>query len=303
MYDSILVPTDGSEHATRAAEHARALADAFDATLHLVNVVDVAAAAGPFDAGGVDDEFVERCKAKGRETVRSTEAEAEAELGESERLRTDVVTGRPSDTILEYADDHGVDLIAMGTHGRSGLRRYVAGSVAERVVRCADLPVLTVRATDRSRVGDGYDDVLIPTDGSEHAAAAAEHGISIARTSGARVHAVHVVDVRAASATPRVTLPTTLMERLTAAGEEATETVASRARDAGLDATTHVTEGFPARDVLSYADENGVDLVAMGTAGRTGVERYLVGSTTGQVIRRAEPPVLSVRGGDAGSDS
>jgi len=179
------------------------------------------------------------------------------------------------DAILDYAEDHEIDLIAMGTHGRSGIRRYIAGSVAERVVRRLKVPVLTVRKTERSRVDDGYDDVLVPVDGSDHAIAAADHAIAIAQLLDARIHAVHVVDVGAASTTPRVTPPTTLVEQLRTAGEVAIDAVTTRANDAGVDVTTAVHEGFPARDLLAYADDHDVDLIAMGTAGRTGLDRFL----------------------------
>ncbi|SNZ17973.1 Nucleotide-binding universal stress protein, UspA family [Natronoarchaeum philippinense] len=299
MYDRILVPTDGSEHARRAAAHAESLASAFDATLHIVSVVDLQAAAGPFDAGGLEPEFVERLDANGRELVEST---VDA-LDGSADVHTEIVRGRPADSILEYAADNGVGLIAMGTHGRSGIRRYVAGSVAESVVRRADVPVFTVRATDRSRLDDGYDDVLVPTDGSEHALAAAEHAVALAGASGARIHALNVVDVGVASSSPDLTPPTTLLDQLRDAGERATDAVAERADEAGLDAETEVREGFPAQTVVEYADEADIDLIAMGTAGRSGIGRHLVGSTAAKVIRRAEMPVLSTTAGDRSPDA
>ena len=290
MYDTILVPTDGSEHAVRAAEHALYLADAFDAVVHVVNAVDLQAEAGPFSAGGVDDEFVDRLTERGRETV----AEIEAMVDASARIETAVVEGPPAEAILDYAADSDADLLAMGTHGRTGVSRYVWGSVAERVVRQAPVPVLTVRETARSRVGDGYDDVLVPTDGSESATAAVDHGLAIAAAAGARVHALNVIDVGDAATTPSVSPPTELLTDLEAEGERATEEIAARAREAGLDAVTEVREGYPADDVLDYVDDNDVDLVAMGTQGRTGLNRYLLGSTAERVVRHAEVPVVAV---------
>jgi nucleotide-binding universal stress UspA family protein len=290
MYDTVLVPSDGSEHAVRAAEHGTYLARAFDATVHLLHVVDVQAAAGIFDAGGVDAAFVERLEAEGEAALDAVEAVA----GDADRVRTASVRGDPSGSILEYADEHGVDLIAMGTHGRTGLGRYVAGSVTERVVRLAEVPVLTVRATERSRVDGDYTDVLVPTDGSEHAAAAVEHGVGIAERTGARVHAVSVVDVSRLGSSPEFAPVAELREQLAAAAERATEAVATRAEEAGLDAVTAVREGRPSRALLAYADERDVDLIAMGTRGRTGIERYLLGSTTARTVRRAEVPVLAV---------
>jgi nucleotide-binding universal stress UspA family protein len=284
------VPTDGSEHAVRAAEHGLFLARAFDATVHVVNVVDVQAAAGPFGAGGVDQAYVDRLEAEGERTVEAVTAVAEA----ADAVETAIVRGRPTDAILDYVDAHGVDLIAMGTHGRTGVERYVAGSVAERVVRRSDVPVLTARATDRSRVGDGYEEVLVPTDGSEAATRAVEHAVAVASRTDARVHAVSLVDVGGFAAGPDYNPPIELVHYLEEAGERATERVAERARAAGVEVVTAVREGSPARGLLDYADEHDVDLVAMATAGRTGLSRYLLGSTTERVVRHADVPVLTV---------
>lgn len=294
MYDTLLVPTDGSEHARRATEHALSVARAFDATVHLVTVVDIESEAGLFSAGGVSDEFIERHKDQARETVADLEALAEP----GDDVRTAVVEGKISEEILNYADENDADLVFMGTHGRTGLNRYVTGSVTERVVRLSDVPVFTVRATERSVVADGYDRILIPTDGSDCAAAAVTHGIAIAKEYGATVHAVNVMDVRSMTSTDEVPPQTTLIETFEEQGEKATEAVAERVREAGLDATTAVRKGTPAVGLLDYADENDIDLVTMGTHGRSGFERYFLGSTTAKVVRTAEIPVLSVRSPD-----
>lgn len=290
MYDTILVPTDGSGHSVRAAEHGYYLARLFDATVHVINVVDVQRAGGMFDAGGVDQAFVDRLKEEGKEAVETVEAVGD----ERDAVKTAVVTGDPAETILEYADDHGADMIAMGTHGRTGLDRYVAGSVTERVVRLATVPVLTVRATDRSRIAGDYDDVLVPTDGSETAAAAVDHGLAIAQPADARIHAVNIVDVGGLVASPDNTPPPEVLERLTSEAEAMTDRIATHARELELEAVTAVREGFPARDLLEYTEENDIDLVAMGTAGRTGLNRYLLGSTTERLIRHAEMPVVAI---------
>lgn len=290
MYDTIIVPTDGSEHAIRAAEHGLSLARGFGATVHVVSAVDVRSAAGLFDAGGVDEEFVERLEAE-----RETAIEAvEAVLREYERVETALVDGDPVSAILEYAAEQDADLIAMGIQGRTGLNRYFSGSVTERVVRLSDIPVLTVRANDRTQVDAEYDDILLPTDGSDAAASAIEHGLAVAGRFDARVHAVHVVDIRNVAASAEYTLPSEVIERFRSRGQTATERIATRAGNAGIDAVTAVPEGSPASELLVYGDENDVDLIAMGTTGRSGLERVLLGSTTERVIRRADMPVLAV---------
>ena len=289
MYDTILVPTDGSEHAIRAAEHARYLARAFDATVHVVSAADIQTAGGMFNAGGVDQQFIERIEGQNEEAIATTEAAFEGDV-----IETTVLRGKPADAILEYADEHGVDLISMGTHGRTGVSRYVAGSVTERVVRQASCPVLTSKAIERSELTNDYGDVLIPTDGSDAASMAIDHGIDIAKKAGARVHAVNIIDAGAVTLTPGYSAPPEVTERFEAEGERATEEIATRAADIGLDVTTSVYEGLPARDLLDYADEHKIDLIAMATTGRTGLNRYLLGSTAERVIRHAKMPVLAI---------
>ena len=290
MYDHILAPTDGSEHADRAADHAALLAEAFDATVHLLRVVDIEAAAGPFSAGGVDDEYIEQRTAGEREAL----SERRATIPEEIPVQTAVTTGSPAEGILEYVRETDIDLVVMGTHGRSGLRRYLTGSVAERVLRLSPVPVLTVRATEASAVGSGYGEILVPTDGSERAAAAVAHALAIADTYGGTVHAVNVVNVGDVSTGAEVGVPAEFLEELEAAGADATEAVATEARAAGVDVVTEVLTGRPKHELLAYVDDHDIDLVVMGTHGRTGLDRVLLGSTSEALVRRAEVPVLTV---------
>lgn len=290
MYDTVLIPTDGSEHAVRAAEHGLHVARQFDATVHVVNVIDVQSEGGLFSAGGVDEEFIDRLEAKGMKKIRDIDG---LPL-DDDRVHAEVIRGKPSKAILDYAGEHDADLLFMGTHGRAGLDRYVTGSVTERVVRLSDAPVFTVRATDRA-VADDYDRILIPTDGSDCALRAADHGIAFAEAYDATVHTLNVVDIRSVAASSDITPPTAMVKRLQERGREATDEIAARAREAGLDAVTAVREDAPANGVLEYADEQDVDLTTMGTHGRSGLDRLLLGSTTAKVIRKSPAPVLSVR--------
>lgn len=290
MYNSMLVPTDGSEHASRAAEHAGYLAELFDATVHGLSVVDVQAAAGAFNAGGLDESYIARLEADGERAVEAVEAAVEG----TAPVRTAVVRGRPDEAILDYADENGIDLVVMGTHGRTGLTRYVAGSVTERVLRLADVPVVTIRTVEERAARSEYEEVLVPTDGSEYAEMSVDHGLAVAEAADARVHAVNVVDLGSMTASVPYTLPDDVIVRMEADGETETEQVASRARERGLDAVTDVRRGAAARTLLDYVDQEDIDLVSMGTAGRTGLDRYLLGSTTEQLVRRSDAPVLAV---------
>jgi nucleotide-binding universal stress UspA family protein len=289
MYDTIVVPTDGSEHAITAAGHAAAFARRFDATAHVLAIVDVQGAAGPFDAGGVTETFVERLEDRADDDLAATVAAMDGDSVTTARVR-----GGPSEAILEYADDQGADLLAMGTHGRTGVDRYVAGSVTERVLRRSAAPVLTARAVDGAPQAGEYDDVVVPTDGSDAATAAVDHAIAVATEHAATVHAVSVVDVTVSLGVPDTSVPPTTVEIHEERAEAAVEAVADRAREADLDAETAVVTGSPASSILDYAADRDVDLLAMGTTGQTGLSRHLLGSTTERVVRHAERPVVAV---------
>ncbi|MFC4437450.1 MULTISPECIES: universal stress protein [Natrialbaceae] len=139
MYDRILLPTDGGAPAEQALETALDLAEQYEAELHLLNVVDTTIFAGEVETGPVIEQFEQT----GSATV-ETLVEEVCEQGH-DRVAGRVVHGRPHSGILSYAEKNDIDLIVMGTHGRTGLDRYLLGSVTEKVVRLADVPVLTVR--------------------------------------------------------------------------------------------------------------------------------------------------------------
>ena len=142
MYSEILLPTDGEPASKVALEHAVELADRYDARLHVLYVVDTAAYAS-FDAGA--ETIVSALRDQGEDAVESTVETADAA---GVQTVSEVVSGSPHTEIVEYAANNGVDLVVMGTHGRTGLDRYLLGSVTERVVRTAETPVLTVHPPD-----------------------------------------------------------------------------------------------------------------------------------------------------------
>lgn len=139
MYDRILIPTDGSPAAEAAIEHAIDIAEKYDATVHALFVVD-GAAYSTLEAGA--EIVMDALESEGERAV-----ERIAEIAENTGIdcETTVTSGTAYRTIREYIEDHDVDLVVMGTHGRRGIDRYLLGSVTERVVRTSDIPVLTVR--------------------------------------------------------------------------------------------------------------------------------------------------------------
>lgn len=148
MYQTILLPTDGTPGTKQVAERAFDLASKYDATIQALNAILDVHPEGSSDLEehtlGVDlGNLRADLEKKGQATVAEIDAWAD-EAGVP--CVTDVVIGGPPDeAILEYADEHDVDIIVMGTHGRTGLARWLGGSVAEDVVRHAEIPVLSVR--------------------------------------------------------------------------------------------------------------------------------------------------------------
>ena len=139
-----------------------------------------------------------------------------------------------------------------------------------------------------------YENILVPTDGSKGAKRGAEHAIDLAKRYDATVHVLYVLDERIHGGTPALSSDEVFFEKLEDDGRDVLAKISSEVEYAGLDATTSCVRGVPYEKILEYADENDVDLIAMGTSGRSGLDRYLLGSTTAKTVRRSEIPVLSV---------
>ncbi|QLK26403.1 universal stress protein [Natrinema zhouii] len=290
MPNRLLVPTDGSDSATAALEHALDVAAEREATVHLLNVADTKEPS--LTRLGTD--VVDVLEQEGNDIVSDAAAMAE-DRGVS--VVTDVVQGDPRQVIVEYATTEEFDLVAMGAHGRRGLGEYVLGSVTDHVVNRSSVPVLTVRAADEVTPRFPYTDVLVPTDGSGHATAALELAATVADRHGAKLHLLSVVDelpevIDAGSAA--------LSEQLEDNVQQVLDDAASTATQAGVDdVTTTIAAGSVPREVTTYADEEGIDLIVMGTHGHTGLDRHLLGSFTERVIRTSPVPVLTTQTHDA----
>ena len=135
-----------------------------------------------------------------------------------------------------------------------------------------------------------YERVLHPTDGSDAADAAAADAMELADRYDAPLHVLYVVDVTVGHATDAHAGQ--VVEELESIGREHVESVTERARQAGVDVTSEIQEGTPATTIVETTEPG--DVVVMGTHGRSGLDRYLVGSTTEKVIRSVDVPVLTV---------
>jgi nucleotide-binding universal stress UspA family protein len=137
-----------------------------------------------------------------------------------------------------------------------------------------------------------YDDILLPTDGSAGMEGVIDHAGRLAAEHGARVHALYVVDTASLSDLPVEGGFEGVSRQLSTEGERALDAVEERL-EAPVERT--LREGSPAREIVAYAAEEGCDVVVMGTHGRTGVDRLILGSVAERVVRSSPVPVLTVR--------
>lgn len=286
--DRVLVPIEEGPQARAALDHALDVAIERGATVHLLNVADTNEPSLVRIEGSVVDVLEE----EGTEVVEDARRVA-AERGVS--VTTAVRQGDPASVIAEYADGVGIDLIVMGTHARSRLESVFVGSTTTGVVRSSDRPVLAVR--EDANGSYPYEGVLVPTDGSAVATAAVETAARLARRHGATLHVLSVlddsvIDHEAAGLTDALE---------TSVAEIASE-AAGTATDAGVESVTMAVEfGSVPETIREYAASEPVDLVVMGSHGRTGIREHVLGSTAERVLGSAPVPVLVV--GDRDPDA
>jgi len=143
-----------------------------------------------------------------------------------------------------------------------------------------------------------YERILVPTDGSAGVERAIEHAIDLAATHGATIHAVYVVNTASYGGIPMETSWDGIRDVLSEEGQSALDRVRTLAENAGVDVEAAVLDGSPSRQIVSYAEDADCDLIVMGTHGRGGLDRLLLGSVAERVVRSSEIPVLTVRVGE-----
>ncbi|QZX99181.1 universal stress protein [Halobaculum rubrum] len=286
MYDDILLPFDGSDGARAVLHHVAEIAGTEDATIHVLFVADTTRDSVTVIRGQPVDALVdhgESVVADAGQTLASLDVDFD----------TDVVQGNPAPEITDYADRHGHDLIVMPTHGRAGISRFLLGSVTEKVVRLSSVPVLTARMQPDEQLAFPYDDILVPTDGSPGAAPAVEHGLSLASALDATVHALSVVDTASLGFDVRSAVSAEAGE---GAATDAVDDVAAQAESYGVgEVVRHLRRGNPVAEILDTVDGEDIDAVVMGTVGRRGTDRVLLGGVAEKTVRSAPVPVITVR--------
>ncbi len=286
----ILVPVDQSAGSAGALRVAGALAVRVGGRVRALRVLEPNPFVPAAERAAVDAEV--------RAFVRRSAGERD--------VTVETRIGYPADEIVAAAEELGSGLIVIGTHGRSGLKRLILGSVAEDVLRRAPCPVLTVREAPEV-TGEGADArsvalplrrIIVATDFTSHARDGERVAADLAATVGAELYVVTVVEPDGGDDLGAD--PDRIAERFFRAKRLAGTTARRLAGGDGTRAgpacvTDYALTGSPATKILELADELDADLIVMATHGRRAIARLVLGSTTEEVIRAAPVPVLAVR--------
>ncbi|MGA7669145.1 MAG: universal stress protein [Nitrolancea sp.] len=283
MIGTVIVPLDGSDLAEQALPYAEAIARKANAPLHLMRVV-------PPDAPA------------------SSESEARSYLrehakGYGDRVQISVRMGQPADQIVDGSDEMTDPVIVMTTHGRSGIGRWLYGSVADRVVRGSGAPVLLIRSGTKDRRAETVSTVVVSLDGSVHSEAALPYGKEIAQAFDAELVLVRVAETTQLygmlgsepMAPASADTFNEIGQRLVQEAQDYLAEVAEPLRKDGVKVRTETLEGFAADQLLALEREMSVDLIVMATHGRSGLGRLVFGSVAERILKVGTTPVMMIK--------
>ncbi len=295
MYRQILVPLDGSKTAENVLPYARFLTAKLKIPARLISVVEMPVSANSEKALYLDS-WIERAVATSQEYLSRV-----AKTFAGVNVTITVEKGNPEEVILAQAEaDVGI-LIAMATHGRSGMSRWLLGSIAEKIVREAKNPVFLVRAKDDANTGAQatLSSIIVPLDGSKMAESVLPTVIQLATAMTLKVVLLQAFSLKQIIYSYEDYLPDSAeLQRVSKSG--ATRYLESKEKElksAGLEVLSVVAEGEAAETIIELAKGSPQSLIVMCTHGRSGVRRWMLGSVTEKVIRHAEDPVLAIRAG------
>lgn len=285
MIERIVIPLDGSSRAERVIP--QALQVFFHPGLEVSLLVVV-------DMGGRSEGGLLPITCSGHEAKLYLGDLVRRHLREGLRMTGEVRFGDATERILRHAEEARADLIAMATHGRTGLARLVRGSVAEAVLRKATVPLFLLPSAGAGAFEPGAGmRILVPLDGS----AGSESILPYVRWIAARTRGL-VELLRVAEWSPPAALAPhahVQAEAWTMGAESYSRRVAEALREEGIEAQPLVLHGGAAERILEQAETGGFHLVAMSTHGYSGVRRMVFGSVAEQVLRSARVPLLVVR--------
>ncbi|MEX2426558.1 MAG: universal stress protein [Thermomicrobiaceae bacterium] len=283
MIKSVLVPLDGSDLAEEALGYAIPIADRHDAAVHLVFVID-------------------------RDAQASEDDEARTYLSEvaekiDREVQAHVRLGTPADEIIDAGADLPDPLIVMTTHGRTGVGRWIYGSVADKVIHASEAPVLLLRSGFEKLDGGNIKTILTPVDGSAYSEAALGFAKSMAKIFESELHVARVADTASLYSSlgyetyaPGAGQPMSdIAEQMVNDAHKYVSGVTGELKKEGYKVQGVVLEGFPGEELVGYEKRVKPQLVVMATRGRSGFDRFIFGSVAERMLKSGQTPVLMVK--------
>jgi nucleotide-binding universal stress UspA family protein len=289
-FKKILVPLDGSELAERALVPALALAEAVLAKVFFISVaIPLSLNLDP----KLYQRIIELRQDEARQYLRSIQSRVSSSQAGTE---TQILVGRAARSIINFAQENEIDLIVMSSHGRSGVNRWIYGSVADKVlhnVSCAKViihPQAIIEPFSIKRI-------LVPLDGSSIAEQALEPALALAETVSAELIFLRVTTVAQIFGQPVPGWPglDAVMEATDQEANAYLQGVQAAMGDSPVSCSLYVTTGPAAESIIDIADSQKVDLIVMCSHGRSGIARWAFGSVTEKVLRSANCITLVIR--------
>ena len=306
MYKKMLVVLDGSELAEIVFPYAKELAGRLDIDVILLHVYSQAMRGSmPMYKTYIES----TAKNIGMQAQQIQQSLSTSKSAKPVEVRGELVMGYHADEIIRFAEENAVNLIMMASHGRSGAQRWSIGSVADKILRAAGVPVWLVHADAEKAVS--YDQwhsrtLLVPLSGSDVSAIVIPHAIALAKQKGASMDVVlmQVVEppITPSYYSPELTgMPLNwgqFVEQEIARSKKATQEyltdVEKQFREVGINVSSLVLTGKPAEEIVTYAGKNPFTVVIMATHGRTGLSRLVYGSVAQSVLYGITNPMVLI---------
>ncbi len=293
MYRRILVPLDGSPLAEQALPFAKMFAWGFQATAVLFQAIPPIRETLRVDGEVFPvDEQMELLRWQAREYLESVHKDFAAAGIAAER---EIRVGAPAPTILDLIESTGIDLIVMATHGRTGVGRWVYGSVADKVLHGARVPLLLVRASEQPVAPQPLTRVLVPLDGSELAERALEPARQVAEAFDAEVLLFRAWAMPLYGMEEPLNVVESLERAVRANADDYVTHSTCQLQAQGMRVRGETQGGTAAESILEQAQHAKASLIVMSTHGRSGVSRWVMGSVADRVLRASSIPVLLIR--------
>ena len=286
MYRRILVPLDGSELAETALDYARDIVGRLNLSMTVLHVYDSA-----------EQEFITMREGYIAGIVDLVRHQLSEQFGRGHGLPEEVqgklAMGHAAEEIIHYADKNDIDLILMATHGRSGIKRWAIGSIADKVVRATKKPVILIRA---AKAAPPQNVIIVPLDGFKQSEAVVGYIESLASGLKSDVVLLRVLEeyyeIDTRRGMTRVRYTNARMEQLKEEANRYLDKIATPLRDSGITVKSEVRIGEIAREIIKLADEENARMVAMLKRRRSSISPLDLGSVADKVLRRGTTPVL-----------